>query len=77
MQRFDFEQHFNRFGNITDDNEIDRMRKEFDDYVAALSPAEHEQFKIDFNAHLKWVNDRATFEIAFLKEMLAIAQPVS
>lgn len=75
MQRFDFERHFSRFDYVTDDNEIARMRKEFDDYVAALNPAEREQFRIDFNAHLKWVNDRATFEIAFLKEMLAEAQP--
>ena len=75
MQQFDFEQHFNRFGNVTDVNEIARMKKEFDDYVAGLDPTEREQFRIDFNAYLKRVNDRAEIEIAFLKEILANAQP--
>ena len=75
MQRFDFEQHFNRFGNTTDVNEIASMKKEFDDYVAALDSTEREQFRIDFNAYLKRVNDRAKIEIAFLKEILANAQP--
>ena len=75
MQRFDFEQHFNRFGNITDINEIALVKKEFDDYVAGLDPTEREQFRIDFNAYLKRTNDRAEIEIAFLKEMLTYAQP--
>lgn len=75
MKRFDFMNHYSRIEKAVDEDEVIVIRREHDEFRDSLSDVEREQFRADFDRYLKWSLDRATFEIAFLKEMLTYAQP--
>ena len=76
MKRFDFTAHYARIEKAASDEEIVSIRMEHDAFKESLTEPERELFRSDFDQYLKWSLDRATFEIAFLKEMLAEAQAV-
>lgn len=75
MRRFDFMNHYSRIEKAISEDEVMAIRREHDEFRDSLSTVEREQFRTDFDQYLKWSLDRSTFEIAFLKEMLAEAQP--
>ena len=71
MSCFDFKSHYESLELAQTEAEIERLRRQFDDYWNLLAPEALPQAREEFSSYLKEFNQEQMIRIDYLSKLLA------